>query len=81
MRSATGIINAVQEGRFQLATDDGRFFEFVLHHRAAVEPQDLSRLERMRARVRVEFRDSKHLIAGIARHLSIEAALDRGSVT
>ena len=72
MRSATGTVNAVQEGRFQLATDDGRFFEFVLHHRASVEPQDLSQLQGSRARVRVEFSGSKHLIAGIARRLSTE---------
>jgi hypothetical protein len=72
MRSATGIVNAVQEGRFQLATDDGRFFRFMLHHRASIEPQDLSALQRSRARVRVDFRDSKHMIAGIARRLSIE---------
>jgi hypothetical protein len=72
VHSVRGFVNAVQEGRFQLATDDGRFLGFVLHHRASVEPQDLPALQRSRARIQVEYRDSGHLIAGIARRLHIE---------
>lgn len=41
MRSDTGFITVVQEGRFRLATDDGRSLLFSLDAHARIEPQDL----------------------------------------
>jgi hypothetical protein len=40
----SGIITVVQEGRFRLATDNGRSVLFSLDHRAPIEPQDLPSL-------------------------------------
>jgi len=72
MRSVQGVINLVQEGRFQLVTDQGRVLPFVLSHSAAAEPQDLPPLVRSAARVRVDYTDARHLIAGIAHRIVME---------
>lgn len=37
----SGIVTVVQEGRFRLATDDGRSILFTLDASATIEPQDL----------------------------------------
>jgi hypothetical protein len=34
----TGRIRAVQESRFRLLAEDGRWLLFLLHHGASVEP-------------------------------------------
>lgn len=73
MPSARGIVTAVQEGRFLLVTDAGRTLRFVLSHRAAAEPQELPALQRRAARVRVDYSDGKHLIAGVAKRIVAEA--------
>ena len=72
MHSVQGVINAVQEGRFQLAADDGRVLQFVLSHKAGVEPQDLPRLQAASVRVRVNYDDGGRLIAGIAKGIEAE---------
>ncbi|HEX5452326.1 MAG TPA: hypothetical protein VFX06_00920 [Stellaceae bacterium] len=72
MGSVAGTVNAVQEGRFQLVTDDGRVLQFMLSHRAAVEPQDLPQLQHRRARLRVDYRDSRHMISGVATRVEVE---------
>lgn len=69
MPSAEGTILAVQEGRFRLLTDDGRGLLFVLATDAPLEPQDLPSLTHRR--VRVAYRESQRLIAGIAHDLHI----------
>jgi hypothetical protein len=71
MHSVRGRVIAVQEGRFQLATDD-RVMLFVLLHKAAVEPQDLPPLVARKARVRVSYTESRHLIAHVAQRVEIE---------
>ena len=58
-------------------TDDGRVLQFMLSHRASLEPQDLPPLQHRRARVRVEYRDSRHMIAGVVRRLVVEEERDR----
>jgi hypothetical protein len=50
----SGIITVVQEGRFRLASDDGRSLLFTLAHGAPVEPQDLPALAGNR-RVEIEY--------------------------
>lgn len=70
MRSVSGVITAVQEGRFQLVADNGRVLQLMLAHNAKAEPQDLPAL--LQAEVRVAYRDSDHLIAGIVERIEIE---------
>jgi hypothetical protein len=72
MRTAQGRITAVQEGRFLLVTPAGRVLQMMLSHRAAVEPQDLPPLEAAANRVRVEYRDSGHLIGGVVERIQVE---------
>lgn len=69
MASAHGIISIVQEGRFQLVTDDGQVLHFTLSHKAAAEPQDLPPLMRAAARVRVDYTEAQHLISGVAHRI------------
>ncbi len=72
MRKASGRIMQVQEGRFTLAAEDGRVLQFVLSHRAAAEPQDLWPVHAAGLRVRVDYDDSPHLLAGVAHRISVE---------
>ena len=72
MRSARGIISAVQEGRFRLLTDDGRVLTLVLSHKADVEPQDLPQMAAAAMRIRVRYAESRRLIAGVAHRLDVE---------
>jgi hypothetical protein len=64
----TGRIRAVQESRFRLLAEDGRWLLFLLHHGAPVEPQDLPALRGRR--LRVTYEDTPVLTAAaIARDL------------
>jgi hypothetical protein len=71
METMTGVVTVVQEGRFRLVGDDGIPRQFVLSHRAKLEPQDLGPLQRDQAHVRVRYAKSRALIAGIAHDLVI----------
>jgi hypothetical protein len=73
MKSSTGVIVVVQEGRFRLIGDDGRPRHFVLSHRAPLEPQDLPPLQRAQSRVTVRYRESDRLIAGIVHDIDLES--------
>lgn len=72
MGSVRGVIGAVQEARFRLLADDGRTMSFILSHKSATEPQDLQQLQRSASHIRVDYDDGGHLLAGIARRISIE---------
>jgi len=74
MEWLTGVITVVQEGRFRVVGDDGVPRQFVLSHRAPLEPQDLPPLQRAQAHVRVAYAPSRSLIAGVAHDLTV---LDR----
>ncbi|HSK41637.1 MAG TPA: hypothetical protein VK943_17860 [Arenibaculum sp.] len=65
-----GIVVQVQEGRFRLLGDDGRYRLFVLRHDAPMEPQDLAALQHRQAHVRVRYSAAQALIAGIAHEVS-----------
>ena len=69
MRSLSGRIIGVQEGRFALATDDGRVLPLMLSRRATAEPQDLGPLFASGARVRVDYEDSPRLVSGVAHRI------------
>ncbi len=43
LRYVSGIVTVIQEGRFRVATDDGRSVLFTLAHGSPIEPQDLQR--------------------------------------
>ncbi|WP_135466333.1 hypothetical protein [Crenalkalicoccus roseus] len=77
MRQATGRITVVQEGRFRLQAENGRGLLFLLHHGAALEPQDLPALKHRRVRIRYE--EGKDLIAGIARDVVLLEEPGRGA--
>lgn len=66
MKSETGIVTVVQEGRFRLLTPDGRTRLFMLAPDAGVEAQDLPALERDQSAVRVDYEDADALLAAIA---------------
>jgi hypothetical protein len=74
MESMTGVIIVVQESRFRVIGDDGIPCQFVLSHKAPLEPQDLPPLQRAQAHVRVRYAPSRSLIAGVAHDLVV---LDR----
>jgi hypothetical protein len=71
MKSKTGFITVVQEGRFRLVGDDGVPKQFVLAHDAPLEPQDLPPLQRSQAHVEIRYEDSARLVAGIAHDVEI----------
>lgn len=66
MRTVSGIITSVQEGRFRLASREGQNRLFILSHKAALAPQDLPQLQRDETEVTIHFEDARDLIAGIA---------------
>jgi hypothetical protein len=53
MRTIEGVVMIVQESRFTVIDDGGVAHLCVLGHRAAAEPEQLARLSRRQARVRV----------------------------
>lgn len=55
MQHVLGIVTIVQEGRFRLATPDGRSLHFVLGHQAKTAAQDIADLCARMAPVRVAF--------------------------
>jgi hypothetical protein len=71
MKSVTGIITVVAEGRFRMLGDDGAPRQFVLWHGAPLEPQDLPPLQRSQAHVRVHYEPSHRVIAGIAHDIDL----------
>ena len=66
MARATGTITVLQEGRFELACDDGVTRLFVLAHDAPLEADELARLKREGTRVEVEYDHDGRLIAHAA---------------
>jgi hypothetical protein len=70
MKQATGVITLAQEGRFRLATADGRSQLFILSHDAPMEPQDLPRLAAMGLRVVVHYSEAADRIAGLAHDIT-----------
>ncbi len=74
MKSVTGSILLVQEGRFRLMTDDGRGFLLTLAHDAGIEPSDLERLHRENVRVEVEYEGDPNLVSGVARRVRAVSA-------
>lgn len=71
-----GTITLVQEGRFQLACDDGRSRLFVLSHKAPMEGDELLALQREGARVEVDYDDDAHIVAHTAHRISKEVTHD-----
>ena len=71
MQHASGIITVVQEGRFRLATEDGRSLLFTLDHRAPLEPQDLGQFVH-RGPVTVAFTLPAHRKALTAHEIHLE---------
>ncbi|KJB94430.1 hypothetical protein [Skermanella aerolata] len=65
LKTMTGTITIVQEGRFKMEPEDGQPMLFVLSHSAPIEPQDLPELQRSQAQVTVRYEDSATLIAGV----------------
>ena len=74
MQTRIGRVSLVQEGRFQLVGDDGRSTLFVLSYAAAIEPQDLSALQRDSSRIEVCCDAAPGKIAQVAHAIRI---LDR----
>ena len=69
LKTMTGTITIVQEGRFRMEPEEGRPMLFVLAPSAPVEPQDLPGLQRSQARVTVHYEDADDLIAGIVQDI------------
>lgn len=69
MQSIEGTVTIVQESRFQLLDDDGVAHLFLLGHDAAAEPEQLTSLQRMQARVQVSYRAAPDLIGHMAERI------------
>ncbi|UEM03305.1 hypothetical protein JL101_025610 [Skermanella rosea] len=69
LKTMTGTITIVQEGRFKMEPEDGQPMLFVLAPSAPVEPQDLPGLQRSQARVTVHYKDADGRIAGIVQDM------------
>ncbi len=65
MKQISGVITAVQEGRFRLASHRGQNKLFVLSHKAPVAAQDLAPLQREEIDVTVHYDEAPDLIAGV----------------
>jgi hypothetical protein len=65
LKTMTGIITIVQEGRFKMEPEDGQPMLFVLAPSAPIEPQDLPGLQRSQVLVTVHYEDAGTLIAGV----------------
>jgi hypothetical protein len=66
MSAVSGRIVLAQETRFRLVDDEGRDQLFLLSHKAGIEPEDLSRLQREQTRVRVEYSHGPGMVAMVA---------------
>lgn len=64
----TGIVTLVQEGRFQVATADGRAMLLILASDAPLEPQDLPALAERAVRVTVHYSTPKELTTARLAH-------------
>jgi hypothetical protein len=66
LRTATGRISVVQEGRFRLLTDGGQGLLLTLGHDASVDDAGLHDLHARDARVLVEYEGEPNLASGVA---------------
>ncbi|HET7883093.1 MAG TPA: hypothetical protein VFL55_19570 [Acetobacteraceae bacterium] len=66
MRSITGTLLIAQEERFQLLDRNGVAHQFMLHHRSAVEPDQLPPLLHRQVRVSYRPADPPHVIGHAA---------------
>lgn len=71
MKLVSGVITAVQEGRFRLATRGGQNKLFILFRNAPLEPQDLGPLQSEEIEVTVHYEDAPDLIACIAHDITL----------
>jgi hypothetical protein len=62
MPSLRGIVTIAQESRFQLTDEAGVSHLFVLGPHGLAEPDDLERLQREQARVRVTYAAARNII-------------------
>src|SRR3546814_15089669 len=78
VRSMTGTVTVVQEGRFQVRAVDGRAMLFLLASNASLEPQDLPALAERAARVTLRYSTPDGLIAaGLAHDVTLPRAEPR----
>jgi hypothetical protein len=61
-----GIVTIAQESRFQLTDAAGVSHLFILGHDALAEPDQLEKLQRRQARVRVRYTVPRNVIALVA---------------
>src|SRR3546814_14964555 len=81
VRSMTGTVTVVQEGRFQVRAVDGRAMLFLLASNASLEPQDLPALAERAARVTLRYSTPDGWIAaGLAHDVKIGSASCRERV-
>jgi hypothetical protein len=71
MKTVCGVITLVEEGRFQLANEDGVRHLYILAADAPLEARDLEPLQRSGQSVRVRYSDAPNLIARVAQELVI----------
>ncbi len=70
MASISGVVTIVQEGRFQLLDAAGVSHQFILHHAAAADPEQLPGL--VNQHVLVSYKNSDGMIGHVATGLSVE---------
>lgn len=69
MSSVIGRVLLVQEGRFELLSDNGQGHIFLLAPGSGVEADDLAALQRRQARVLVQDAAAPGLTARVAKHI------------
>jgi hypothetical protein len=74
MQVTVGIITVVQEGRFRLASEDGRSLLLTLAAAAPHEPQDVQALQAEGVRVGVVHEDAPGRASGVAHEIRPEPA-------
>ena len=80
MRTTEGLVTIAQEGRFQLVDDDGVAHLFLLSHGSSAGSQQLAKLQKRQARVRVTFKDASNLIARVAHTVDLcVPVIERGN--
>jgi hypothetical protein len=77
LKTMTGVITIVQEGRFKMEPEGGQPMLFVLAPSAPIEPQDLPGLQRSQARVTVRYDNAGTLIAGVVHDIGFADETDR----
>ena len=70
MKTAGGIVLLVQESRMEVQLDSGASQLFILSYKSPAEPQELQRLQKAQAKVRISYEEGDRGMYAIARKIT-----------